>query len=55
MHAIQFSVALLPLRRISPVPVIGVIKPGAKAAVSITNNFKIGVIGTLGTIQSSGT
>jgi glutamate racemase len=36
----------------SNVPVIGVIKPGSKAAVSMTNNFKIGVIGTLGTIQS---
>ncbi len=47
------SVALPSLRKISPVPVIGVIKPGAKAAVSLTNNFRIGVIGTLGTIQSS--
>lgn len=46
------SVALPYLRRISPVPVIGVIKPGSKAAISLTNNFRIGVIGTLGTIQS---
>ncbi len=46
------SVALPYLRRISDIPVIGVIKPGCKAAVSKTNNFKIGVIGTLGTIQS---
>lgn len=46
------SVALPYLRKISDVSVIGVIKPGCKAAVSKTNNFRIGVIGTLGTIQS---
>ncbi len=47
------SVALPYLRKIADVPVIGVIKPGSKAAISKTNNFKIGVIGTLGTIQSN--
>jgi len=46
------SVALPFLRKISDVSVLGVIKPGCKAAVAHTNNFKIGVIGTLGTIQS---
>lgn len=46
------SVALPYLRKISKVPVLGVIKPGCKAALSVTNNYKIGVIGTLGTIQS---
>jgi glutamate racemase len=46
------SVALHSLRKISKVPVLGVIKPGSKAAVSVTKNYKIGVIGTLGTIQS---
>lgn len=46
------SVALPYLKKISPVPVIGVIKPGCKAAITVTNNYKIGVIGTLGTIQS---
>jgi glutamate racemase len=46
------SVALPYLRKISNVPLIGVIKPGCKAAIAQTNNFKIGVIGTLGTIQS---
>lgn len=46
------SVALPFLRKISNVPILGVIKPGSKAAVVKTNNFKIGVIGTLGTIQS---
>lgn len=46
------SVALHHLRKISDVPVIGVIKPGSKAALAVTDNYKIGVIGTLGTIQS---
>lgn len=46
------SVALPFLRKLTDVPVIGVIKPGCKAAISKTNNFRIGVIGTLGTIQS---
>ncbi|MEO8446633.1 MAG: glutamate racemase, partial [bacterium] len=46
------SVALQYLKKLSDVPVIGVIRPGAKAAVSKTNNYKIGVIGTLGTVQS---
>lgn len=34
------------------VPVIGVIEPGAKAAVSRTKNKQVGVIGTEGTIRS---
>lgn len=46
------SVALHRLRQITKVPVIGVIKPGCKAAIAATDNFRIGVIGTLGTIQS---
>ncbi|WP_010532466.1 glutamate racemase [Lentibacillus jeotgali] len=35
------------------IPVIGVIKPGARAAVKFTKNTHIGVIGTEGTIRSS--
>ncbi|MBS1518808.1 MAG: glutamate racemase [Bacteroidetes bacterium] len=46
------SVALPYLRKLTSLPVIGVIKPGCKAALKETNNFKIGVIGTLGTILS---
>lgn len=46
------SVALPFLRKLTNVPVIGVIKPGCKAAISNTGNYRIGVIGTLGTIQS---
>jgi len=34
------------------VPVIGVIEPGARAAVMATRNRKVGVIGTTGTIDS---
>jgi glutamate racemase len=36
-----------------PVPVIGVVQPGARAAVRATRNGRIGVIGTAGTINSS--
>ncbi|MDZ4169883.1 MAG: glutamate racemase [Coriobacteriia bacterium] len=34
------------------VPVIGVVEPGARAAVMATNNRRVGVIGTVGTIES---
>lgn len=34
------------------IPIIGVVKPGAKVAASTTRNGRIGVIGTEGTIQS---
>jgi len=35
-----------------PVPLVGVIEPGARAAVAATRSGKIGVIGTAGTIAS---
>lgn len=44
--------ALDDLRRRSPVPVLGVIEPGARAAVAATRTGRIGVIGTTGTIAS---
>jgi glutamate racemase len=34
------------------VPVLGVIEPGARAAVKATRNRKVGVIGTVGTVES---
>ncbi|MDE6635767.1 MAG: glutamate racemase [Lachnospiraceae bacterium] len=34
------------------VPVVGVIEPGAKAANAITNNNKVGIIATEGTVRS---
>ena len=36
----------------APVPVLGVIEAGARAALSVSKNFKIGVIGTQATIAS---
>ena len=44
--------ALEELRRVSPVPVEGVIAPGAMAAVQASRTGRIGVIGTAGTIAS---
>ncbi len=41
--------ALDALRQASPVPVIGVIEPGARAAVNAAPRGPIGVIGTAGT------
>lgn len=40
------------LSRYFSVPIIGVIKPGAKAAIRSTRNGRIGVIGTTATITS---
>ncbi|MDR3092328.1 MAG: glutamate racemase [Endomicrobium sp.] len=44
--------ALPILQKTLKVPVIGVIEPGSKAAVRVSKNKKIGVIGTEGTVQS---
>jgi len=46
------AVALNHLKRHSDLPLMGVIEPGAKAAVNSTRNGRIGVIGTSGTIAS---
>src|SRR6266571_5391653 len=47
------SVALEVVQKHSKVPVVGVILPGAKAAVRATTKKRIGVIGTIGTIASN--
>ena len=47
------SVALEVVQKHSKVPVIGVIVPGAKAAVGMSRKKRIGVIGTVGTIASN--
>jgi glutamate racemase len=47
------AVALEKLRSKFDVPIIEVIGPGAKAALSVTKCSRIGVIGTEGTIRSS--
>lgn len=46
------AVALETIREELPIPVIGVILPGTRAAVKATKSGKIGVIGTQGTIKS---
>ena len=46
------SVALPVLKKNFSVPVIGVIEPGARAALGATRNKRIGVIGTRATIRS---
>jgi len=40
------------LRSVLPIPVFGVVAPGALAAVQSTVNGKIGVVGTRGTVSS---
>ena len=44
--------ALEELCAVSPVPVLGVIEPGAKAAAAVTQSGRVGVIGTGGTVAS---
>jgi glutamate racemase len=44
--------ALDSLRAVSPVPVIGVVEPGARAAVAATRAHNVAVIGTAGTVAS---
>ena len=47
------SAAALDLLRFEhDVPVVGVIDPGVRAAVAVTRNRRVGVIGTVGTIGS---
>jgi glutamate racemase len=46
------SVAIPKLRKHVSVPVIGVIEPGAQAAIATTHNRHVGVIGTRATIRS---
>lgn len=44
--------ALEALKQEMDIPVIGVIEPGARTAAETTRNNKIGVIGTVGTVNS---
>ncbi len=46
------AVALPALRAALPVPVLGVVEPGARAAARASRSGRIGVIGTAGTIGS---
>ena len=46
------SVALDTLSERLPVPVVGVIEPGLRAAARATRSGRVGVIGTIGTVSS---
>ncbi len=47
------AVALAALQQEFPIPIVGVIEPGARAAAEVTVSGKVGVIGTAATIGSS--
>jgi len=47
------SISLPLLRKRFNIPIVGVVRPGARKAASMTRNNKIGVIGTSTTIRSS--
>jgi glutamate racemase len=46
------AVALDLLRRQFDIPILGVVEPGARAAVAATRSGRVGVIGTVATIES---
>lgn len=46
------AIALEESKKVFDIPIIGVIEPGAKAAIGATKNNRVGVIGTVGTINS---
>lgn len=46
------SCCLDTLRSKFHIPIVGVIEPGAEAAIAATNNKRIGIIGTEGTVSS---
>ncbi|PTM58219.1 glutamate racemase [Desmospora activa DSM 45169] len=46
------AVALQEIREQFAIPVLGVITPGARAAIKVSQGGRIGVIGTQGTVQS---
>lgn len=47
------AVALEEIRQRVSIPVVGVILPGSRAAIKYSRNNRIGVIGTVGTINSN--
>jgi glutamate racemase len=46
------AVSLEAVKKEFPLPVIGVLEPGARAAVAVTKSRKVGIIGTEATINS---
>ena len=47
------ALALDVVRKEVDIPIIGVVEPGARAALAVTKTKKIGVIGTEATVKSS--
>jgi len=47
------AVVLDEIRKELSIPVLGVIQPGARAAIKASKNNRIGVIGTIGTVKSA--
>ncbi|WP_085523198.1 glutamate racemase [Tuberibacillus sp. Marseille-P3662] len=46
------AVAFEEIRNSLPIPVIGVVHPGARTAMKVTRHYSVGIIGTSGTIRS---
>ena len=46
------AAALDEIRKELSIPVLGVIYPGARAAIKRTKNYRVGIIGTEGTVKS---
>ena len=46
------AAALDEIRKELSIPVLGVINPGARAAIKRTKNYRVGIIGTVGTVKS---
>lgn len=46
------AIAFDEIKRALPIPVVGVVQPGARTALKVTKNLHVGVIGTNGTINS---
>ena len=46
------AAALDEIRKELSIPVLGVINPGARAAIKKTKNYRVGIIGTEGTVKS---
>ncbi|ETI67850.1 glutamate racemase [Neobacillus vireti] len=46
------AAALDEIRKELKIPVLGVINPGARAAIKQTKNYRVGIIGTEGTVKS---
>jgi glutamate racemase len=46
------AVVLEEIRNELSIPVLGVIQPGARTAIKVTENYQIGIIGTIGTVKS---